>query len=74
MEILVIVLFFVYFLIAQRVFKIWLKVFQADTSISPEERGLSWIVLVLGTIFWPIVVPSSYMTLLEKKLENQEGM
>jgi hypothetical protein len=57
----------------QRVFNVWLKLYQQDSSISVEEKQLSWIILILGAVFWPIVVPISYLTLLERKLEEDEA-
>ena len=67
---LIIIVVFFYFLIAQRLFKIWLKFFHRDTSMSPGEKQLSWVVLIVGTLLWPIVLPNAYLALLEKKLER----
>jgi hypothetical protein len=61
-----------YLLMARRFFQVWLKFFQRDTNMSPEERHLSWITLFIGAVLWPIVVPNSYLTLIEKKLASQE--
>lgn len=33
--------------------------------MSLEQRYLSWIILVLITIFWPIIVPFAYLELLK---------
>lgn len=66
---LILVLF--YLAILQRVFKVWLKFFQQDSDISPEEKRLSWFILIVGAILWPLVIPISYLGLLEKKLEQQ---
>lgn len=67
---LIIIVVFFYFLIAQRLFKVWLKFFHRDTSMSPGEKQLSWVVLIVGTLLWPIVLPNAYLALLEKKLER----
>ncbi len=63
----------VYLIILQQVFNVWLKFFQQDHSISPEEKQLSWIILIIGAILWPIVVPISYLRLLEAKLAHQQS-
>ena len=62
----------VYLLIAQRFFRLWYKLFQRDTSMSIQEKRFSRIVLAIGTVLWPIVVPISYWILLEKKLKPDE--
>ncbi|MBD1804884.1 hypothetical protein H6F98_05365 [Microcoleus sp. FACHB-SPT15] len=38
-----------------------LKVFKRENDLSVAERWLSWGVLALATILWPIVVPLSYL-------------
>lgn len=73
MTLLVVVLVSVYLLFARYFFKIWLRFFERDTEMTLEERRLSWVVLLIGTLVWPLVVPISYLTLLEKKLKNQEA-
>ncbi|NEP00645.1 MAG: hypothetical protein F6K58_18630 [Symploca sp. SIO2E9] len=42
-------------------FLVWLEAFKRDNNISLQQRRISWLVLILGTIFWPIVVPFSYL-------------
>jgi hypothetical protein len=75
MKLLIGILIFVYYLLmAQRFFKVWLKFFQQDSSMSLEERRLSWITLWVATVLWPFVVPSSYLKLIEKKLVSQEAL
>jgi flagellar basal body-associated protein FliL len=56
---------------AQSFFKIWLKFFQQDNSMSREEKQLSWVILLIGTVLWPLVVPIAYLSLLEKKFKSQ---
>ncbi len=72
MRVFIVILVLVYLLIAQRFFRLWFKLFQQDSSMSLEEKRFSKIVLVIGTVFWPIVVPISYWILLEKKLNHHE--
>ena len=56
-----------YLLLALYYFMIWLNIFRKDTDLSLEEKHLSWIVLIVATIFWPITVPISYF---EKHLNH----
>jgi hypothetical protein len=70
MKVVIIIVLSFYFLIAQRLFKVWLKFFHRDTGMSPGEKQLSWVVLIVGTLLWPIVLPNAYLSLLEKKLES----
>lgn len=72
MKLLLVFFVFFYLVMTQHLFKLWLKFLQRDTSMSPEENSLSWVILVIGTLLWPIVVPINYLTLLQRKLEHQE--
>ena len=70
MKLLIIIFVFFYIFMAQRLFTIWHKFFQKDSNMSHGEKQLSWVVLIVGTVLWPIVVPNAYLALLEKKLES----
>ncbi len=72
MRVFILISLLIYLLIAQRFFRLWFKLFQHDSSMSLEEKRFSKIVLVIGTVFWLIVVPISYWILLEKKLKHHE--
>ena len=54
----------IYLLMAIHFFTLWLAVFRRDTSVSPEEELGALMILVIITIFWPLVVPLSYLELL----------
>ena len=56
----------VYLITSPYFFTIWLKLFKRDSSLSSLERRLSWVILVVATIFWPIAVPLAYLELLSK--------
>ncbi|MGB7445168.1 MAG: hypothetical protein WA919_29195 [Coleofasciculaceae cyanobacterium] len=49
-----------YLLVAIWFFVDWLQAFQKDTYLSPEEKSFSLKLLVLATIFWPVVAPISF--------------
>lgn len=70
MLLLIIIFVFFYLLMARRLFTIWHQFFQQDADMSPGEKQLSWLVLIVGTVLWPIVVPNAYLAILEKKLES----
>lgn len=72
--IIIFILVLLYLAMLQRVFKVWLKFFQQDNDISPEEKCLSWFILIIGAVFWPLVVPVSYLALLEEKLKQQKKL
>lgn len=57
----------VYWLMAIHVFMFWLDFFKKDRSMSNKEKLQSKIILVIATLFWPIVVPISYLELLNAK-------
>ena len=49
-------------------FKNWWKAFRRDTNLSKQQKKLSWLVLTVATIFWPIVVPISQYVMYHQKL------
>ena len=48
-------------------FSRWLDFMQRDDSLSSNEKFSSWVLLVIATILWPIVVPISYLELLDAR-------
>ena len=48
-------------------FSQWLDFMQHDDSLSPNEKFSSWVILLIATILWPIVVPISYLELLDAR-------
>lgn len=50
----------------------WLDFFLADKDLTTEQRFISYIVLIIGTIFWPIVVPIAYLELLKFNKKHRE--
>lgn len=55
----------VYLAITYRIFSEWLFFSLNDQEMSQKQRYLSMIILVLITIFWPIVIPFAYLELLK---------
>jgi len=50
----------------------WLDFFLSDKDLTTEQRFISYIVLIIGTIFWPIVVPIAYLELLKFNKKHRE--
>ncbi|MEQ8754475.1 MAG: hypothetical protein RID09_13300 [Coleofasciculus sp. G1-WW12-02] len=48
-------------------FSRWLDFMQHDDSLSSKDKFFSWVILVIATIMWPIVVPISYLELLDTR-------
>lgn len=48
-------------------FVTWLIVFKRDSDLSPREQYLSWLVLIVATIIWPITVPIAYQQRMTSK-------
>lgn len=59
-----------YFLTAFYCFVTCLKFFKRENNLSISEQHLSWGVLALATILWPIVVPLSYLE--KRTLSSQD--
>jgi hypothetical protein len=43
----------------------WISFFLADDKMSREQRYISYIILFVSTMFWPVVVPFAYLELLK---------
>jgi uncharacterized membrane protein len=69
-------LFVCYLLVMPVLFVNWFGMFQQDTEATGVERQLSWIVLVLATLAWPVVLPLTYVELLAKvkRYERRDRM
>jgi hypothetical protein len=59
-----------YGLMAIRLFRIWWVFFKRDTDLAPGWAYISIAVLVLASVFWPVVVPFAYLELLGKVQRN----
>jgi hypothetical protein len=58
---------FIYSLIAAHFFRVWLEFIKQDISLSAKDKRLSLEILAIATLFWPIVVPISYLELLKTR-------
>lgn len=56
-----------YLLISLCFFINWLNFFRQKQSLSPEDRFLSIVILVIATILWPVAVPISYLELIKAR-------
>ena len=60
-----------YFTIALAIFGVWLCFFLLDDT-TPKDHLISWMVLLIAPLFWPIVLPLSIRELVMKmKIEQQ---
>lgn len=55
-----------YLLIASIVFLVWFQHFWNDTSTSKKDL-ISWVALLFGPLFWPVVLPFSLLQINNKK-------
>lgn len=62
----------VYLLMSGCFFTKWLDFFMKDYSnLSPQDKCLSWVFLVIATLLWLLVVPVAYLELLSKQKNVQ---
>ncbi|MBD2328751.1 hypothetical protein [Alkalinema sp. FACHB-956] len=66
MEMLAFAILTCYFLVMPILFLKWLGFFMQDQNMSKTERKLSWAVLTIATLFWPLTLPLAYLELLDK--------
>ena len=55
----------VYLFMSYRLFTEWLGFFLEDEKMNSGQRLLSGLILVVGSIFWLLVVPFAYLELLK---------
>jgi heme/copper-type cytochrome/quinol oxidase subunit 2 len=65
-QILIGLLLVLYSLVAPVLFWKWLELMMGDRQQSRRERILSKWIVIIATIFWPIVLPLTYLELLER--------
>jgi uncharacterized membrane protein YdjX (TVP38/TMEM64 family) len=56
-----------YFVLGFCYFNEWLDLFQIDASMTKQQRQISVIVLIVGTLLWPVLVPFAYLELLKSQ-------
>jgi hypothetical protein len=56
-----------YFIGATLVFSILLRAFLKDSS-TPKSDVTSWLVVLIGTLVWPLVLPSMILKQLPKRV------
>lgn len=61
---------FFYILISVLLFNEWVKILNRDTMSGHKQPY--YLMLVVLTILWPVVVPISYLELLSKKIDDEE--
>jgi hypothetical protein len=55
-----------YVLVIPILFSRWVSFFREDESLSGEEKKMSWLVIAIATLLWPVVLPFAYLELLGK--------
>jgi hypothetical protein len=63
-----------YVVLAPIFFFSWLKFYRLDTDLDAEDRLISWIMLGIATLLWPLVVPFAYLSLLRKRYQEREAL
>lgn len=55
-----------YVLVIPILFLRWVSFFREDENLSGEEKKMSWLVIAIATLLWPVVLPFAYLELLCK--------
>jgi len=50
----------------------WLKFFKKKHNLSPEESFLSFILLLIATILWPLTIPHYCLEFLQAKIPKRQ--
>ncbi len=72
MQILVGLLLVVYSVVSPVLFFKWVELMRRDRHVSRHERLLSKCVVLIATAFWPIVLPLTYLELLERVRRQEQ--
>ncbi|HBE19157.1 MAG TPA: hypothetical protein DEG17_22705 [Cyanobacteria bacterium UBA11149] len=70
-QLIMMVLLGVYLSVACKLLHTWLKAFQQTPDLAKDQKYLCGIVFAIATVFWPIIIPISY---LEKCAKRQEEL
>lgn len=63
-----------YLVVASCLYTQWLELIRQDVHIRLDQRFLAKAVLFIATVFWPFVLPFSYLELLLKTKRNKENI
>lgn len=74
MSMLIVGLITIYTLIGVSLFNCWYNAFRRDRSMNDEDLRISKLVLVIATLVWPLVVPFSYLELMQTQSKKQKGL
>lgn len=61
-----------YLTVSATVFCYCLGLFVADKS-TPKNDVASWLILLIAALFWPIVLPGSFIELVTKSSANKQN-
>jgi hypothetical protein len=56
-----------YAIVAGLLFRTWLEHADRDTTMTPNQQRLSWVVLFVATSLWVLTLPLAYRELLKKR-------
>ena len=62
-----------YLTVSAAFFFYWLKLFWSDKS-TPKSDLISWIILIIAPLLWPISFPASVLELMTKSSKNKEEL
>jgi hypothetical protein len=71
MQILICLVAIWYVAVAAMLFSAWYQAFQRDQALSPSDRRLSWVVLLVPTVLWFVCLPLNYLELLRKRQQEK---
>jgi hypothetical protein len=66
MQIVIGPLLVIYGVVAPVLFFKWVELMRRDRHLSRQERLISQAIVFIATAFWPIVLPLTYLELLER--------
>jgi hypothetical protein len=75
MQIVIGPLLVIYGVVAPVLFFKWVELMRRDRQVSRRERMLSQCVVLIATALWPIVLPLTYLELLERiRRQERQGI
>nr|WP_276751862.1 hypothetical protein [Chlorogloeopsis fritschii] len=53
-------------------FTVWLDFFMEDEEMNSVQRSFSGLILVIGSVLWPLIVPFAYLELLNFNKQHKK--
>lgn len=61
----------IYVTMATHLFTTWFELADDMMNLSDQQKFLSWITLIVASVFWPLVLPIAYTKLMKAQTSKR---